>query len=768
MLTKEKESRARHTRYGQESAAISEGSLTPVISNCAVLPDHLILPPIELPLSAKLSCSDRQHLNRKACFSRADEKPIVMTHVLGTDCRTGLSSENLSDDLVKQPLENRTTFLSSATMDDSVSGLDSSLILSVFRLLRDTWRSTKRETPRTALRRALEEARLVNTETVVRSDRQYVRGIRNYGQTCFLNSVLQSLATLEPFMIYLERLVKVNEERHEFAAFGADGESMASGQAGYSGNALSGLLLGVLNSVNGVTNNDRIDTRGILEAIATKHPQFRSKHGKGSENAGKEQQDAEELLQALISVVADEAEFDLQPSCIPAAFVAQGVVGFGEDILSQYSSLRENRVKVLGNSSTDSAASSSKSRDTVALETLSLASNSSERYLTKQEEKKQEEFEMHIPRVDSEDMMYIVHLDQVDTGRLPRDREFLSDGSLRGKSMSAAMRIMMTTTSSISPSPLCFWMGSVLQCRGCKHVRPIQNTIFFNLPIIPTSVTNYLSPSSRSDSRGEPPTKCIPSSAGPPCTLEECLKEFTAFERVHDVECRCCTLRREKAALEEEVCFLSDAVDGLLARAKRTQAFDDLKHLQCDLRRAQTRLTAVAMASPDSGDPLESVLRSCDLDNASDSELRVKLERRDFFKCLLLTRLPSILTIHIQRRYYDPATNRMSKTIQHVIFPELLDVSPYCAYGGRMPAAAEWIDPLQKLRSSTVSRPIHYRLLSVIEHCGGAFYGHYVCYRRDQGTGRWLFISDDKVKVVEWVDVCCCQAYMLFYEAMAT
>jgi hypothetical protein len=40
-----------------------------------------------------------------------------------------------------------------------------------------------------------------------------IQGIPNYGQTCFLNSVLQALASLEPYLKYLERIIQVKEER---------------------------------------------------------------------------------------------------------------------------------------------------------------------------------------------------------------------------------------------------------------------------------------------------------------------------------------------------------------------------------------------------------------------------------------------------------------------------------------------------------------------------------------------------------------------------
>jgi ubiquitin carboxyl-terminal hydrolase 30 len=56
----------------------------------------------------------------------------------------------------------------------------------------------------------------------------------------------------------------------------------------------------------------------------------------------------------------------------------------------------------------------------------------------------------------------------------------------------------------------------------------------------------------------------------------------------------------------------------------------------------------------------------------------------------------------------------------------------------------------------------------VVEHRGGAYSGHYVCYRRrSKANGAdWLFVSDQDVRSVSWDEVRGCQAYMLFYEAM--
>ena len=211
--------------------------------------------------------------------------------------------------------------------------------------------------------------------------------------------------------------------------------------------------------------------------------------------------------------------------------------------------------------------------------------------------------------------------------------------------------------------------------------------------------------------------------------------------------------------------------------------------------------------------------------NNKKNKTTTKLERCDAKKCLLLTRCPSVLCCHVQRRYFDPSTNRMEKCVQFVEFPQTLDLSPYCAYGPRTstPWAAGSLKPVcypppttspsalptpppsssattttgtskglngEKSTSMTNNENVQkkltagsmtnlpgtggsnaggkmlYRLQSIIEHRGNAYGGHYICYRKNHSTGIWHQISDANVTPISWKQVRNCQAYMLFYEAI--
>lgn len=223
--------------------------------------------------------------------------------------------------------------------------------------------------------------------------------------------------------------------------------------------------------------------------------------------------------------------------------------------------------------------------------------------------------------------------------------------------------------------------------------------------------------------------------------------------------------------------MIQDGIEALCARAKRIGNVeldvDPASHLRDELLSLQRKLAALQNISPDDDHTNNSGSDVVDLETRKTTLEDILIENgkspamcRGFaFKRLLLTRLPSILCIHVQRRFYDPETSRMSKTLQHIIFPEYLNVAPYCAYGGLLGPDAPWAGTPASSGAMQSNRPILYRLQAVIEHRGGAFYGHYVSYRRDPATKQWLFISDDTVKRVDWQVVQNCQAYMLFYEA---
>lgn len=559
------------------------------------------------------------------------------------------------------------------------------------------WQRSKYTSALTAVpvRRRLKEKRRQSRSLAPRQSGITIRGIRNYGQTCFLNSVLQALASLDPFLEYLDRIVSLYQERVDFGTVD-------------SSDCLSKRLHEFLLSLNGASLSQS-DPREILYRVGEKHVQFCSHH---RANVGTEQQDAQELLQALLDIVISDAQLDSICS-LESSFVSSLADEELGESSNDYLSLTELLVK-MGKEQTSRLVDSGR-----------------------REEKKQED------------------VDPLMNG------DTCEKETLEKRTPSAMELFPFQTFSPVTPSPLSGWIGSTLQCCNCEHVRPIQNAPFLEVPVIPTSVSLYLSSSKRSAGHS-------PSARLPACSLAQCLKEFTSVERVHEVECRRCTIKQEVIQLEEEVEMLQGAIDTVLRRKGAGSACEGQgEGLRSELNKAKTRLHMLLNSDPD------------DMDEMSffDSEALLGVDqtaktwrRGDAKKCLFLTRLPSILCLHVQRRYYDPATDRVAKTMQHVDFPEILDLVPYCAYGGRSLEGVSWAGSGSSItgKDQSPSKPILYKLTSIIEHRGNAFSGHYQTYRkvRTGNLDKWFLVSDELVVPINWTEVRKCQAYMLFYEAL--
>ena len=157
-----------------------------------------------------------------------------------------------------------------------------------------------------------------------------ISGIPNYGQTCFLNAVLQALASLEPFVIYLERIVQVSQqEQHQQQEVART----ACGVGNLSHDVWKTLL--AINGVDELANNDststaarrirsrRIDPRPILKRIGENNVQFKC-YATSRWGGLMEQQDAQELLQALLGVVIKDGHLDLTSSSLESTFATCG------------------------------------------------------------------------------------------------------------------------------------------------------------------------------------------------------------------------------------------------------------------------------------------------------------------------------------------------------------------------------------------------------------------------------------------------------------
>ena len=125
----------------------------------------------------------------------------------------------------------------------------------------------------------------------------------------------------------------------------------------------------------------------------------------------------------------------------------------------------------------------------------------------------------------------------------------------------------------------------------------------------------------------------------------------------------------------------------------------------------------------------------------------------------LLWRLPQILIIQLKRFAYSKSYGRYSNSYYYegnkkkistlVEFPlENLDLRPYLA------------PEIQTTTENTL-----YDLLCVANHTGGANFGHYYAYCRDDndGTPRWFEYNDSCVSEMRPSEVCKPTAYVLIY-----
>jgi ubiquitin C-terminal hydrolase len=155
-----------------------------------------------------------------------------------------------------------------------------------------------------------------------------------------------------------------------------------------------------------------------------------------------------------------------------------------------------------------------------------------------------------------------------------------------------------------------------------------------------------------------------------------------------------------------------------------------------------------------------------------------------------LIRPPPIFCLHLQRQcvgVFGP-----SKNSAHVRFNARFDATPLCAHV-RHPEEDDFALPVETdaipatvgaaASSKTVdsrkpTAAVSYALASVVVHLGGAFGGHYISFRRVPqmrqddagdgapkypGDGDWVCASDELVRPTKLKDVKAAEAYMLFY-----
>ncbi len=593
-----------------------------------------------------------------------------------------------------------------------------------------------------------------------------VNGLPNYSSTCFLNSVLQALASSTPFVRYLERVAHI-EAGLERMGMRSEGNVLVSSSFPTSRSLgffsppepISRLLLEIILYINNAEGHEERSAvhrkiRQILDRIASENEQFKSyKH-----HHSKEQQDAQELLQALISLVIEESrleddddddlenfELDEGDGNSHAHDLKSPTKGYS--LFSESELYRDEGAMTPPQSLTNLSHSGDENEETRLLTTCDAI------YVEK-EEKKEDDGDSDGNCEEATNIL-IESRNEIQSAYPEPVLGTVTGAKARKESgYSKSIQMMVASLSSKTPSPLSGCMSSRLQCYDCKHTRRVNESPFLEIPVVPTAVS-----------------KRMGINYNQPCRLEDCLKEFAESERVQGVNCRACTIQSELAALREERNILDEAINSIVERGSDKM---ETLALREELKLVSDRCDFLTSIDPDEDvEIMEEELDVCGSDRSIPAPRKADHEKR-----LILTRLPPVLCLHVKRLYFNPTTNQMSKSTQHIEFQEYLELNDL--YAGDVENEEHCEDlhnnPGEEIGSPSQPNNRHsYKLMSVIEHRGSAFAGHYVTYRRVAPTSllsdvstsnNWAFVSDETISFITWKDVQKCSAYMMIYEAI--
>lgn len=232
-------------------------------------------------------------------------------------------------------------------------------------------------------------------------------------------------------------------------------------------------------------------------------------------------------------------------------------------------------------------------------------------------------------------------------------------------------------------------------------------------------------------------------------SLDACISEYLAPERLTDVTCDMCTTRATAIKYAER----AERLEGKKSRAHAAKVASRLR-----------AMVDAGVVGNEGGAP---------------KDVKWEVVRTDCLRETAVTRAPRTLRFHFVRSEYTPYGQLLKKTAR-VAYPLMFDLGPHMARGVWEPKAA--IGSVAAALSSgsvnghnSIGEPPRalYRLQSAILHYGYAHSsGHFVAIRRKPGAplgvpGRgWLRISDADVDEVGTDELASSAAavFMLFYE----
>ncbi|KAF8345622.1 hypothetical protein F5887DRAFT_1282546 [Amanita rubescens] len=216
------------------------------------------------------------------------------------------------------------------------------------------------------------------------------------------------------------------------------------------------------------------------------------------------------------------------------------------------------------------------------------------------------------------------------------------------------------------------------------------------------------------------------------CRLEDCLQEYTRLEILRDCVCRKCSLVATYRHLQHDVLMLEEAT-----KPEMNPSNSKKKRLK-EYRRMEARVQSA----------LEQGRIEEDL-----KDVRMERVVSPATKQAMIARPPPVLALHINRSIYG---HYATKNTIRLIFPEVLDITPYMTSGNLSvkpttsistppPKSTTTHSELRRSTTPTQSSSHHhhrnnhdhnhhsrtlYRLSAVVCHYGQHSFGHYICYRR--------------------------------------
>lgn len=221
------------------------------------------------------------------------------------------------------------------------------------------------------------------------------------------------------------------------------------------------------------------------------------------------------------------------------------------------------------------------------------------------------------------------------------------------------------------------------------------------------------------------------------------------MEYLNDVDCMKCSLLNQVKELATEIEFLKQQEP---KRSREMQRKEDLKN------------------------KIEHRLNTGNIERNGGNSSTGMIVKSTKSKQGMFAKPPKVLCLHFVRSMYT-ALGEVHKNDCQVVYPEILDLTPYCT-NGRLET-----EPHLPISTPDHGPNVKYRLMSSVIHRGRHSYGHYVsCKRRllakncscadcghDDTTlkphdSEWFITSDSEVDMIEAQNVLLNNPFMLFYE----